>query len=321
MKKKINFLINRSEITAGTRGASLGPDAILTAARAKKSTFFSRFDRETLPVDTENSLLDRAVKHEFAKRIEGLQSLYKKLSGKISNQLKQNIFPIVLAADHGSAGGTIAGIKAAFPNKRLGVIWIDAHGDLHTPYTTPSGNMHGMPLAIALDEDNLECRVNNVDKNTIKRWDDLKQIGFKGAKVLPENLVFIGVRDTEEQEDALMERLNIRNFTVQEVNELGTDETIKRVLERLSNCDLIYVSFDVDSMDPDATSYGTGTPVKNGLMPEQAKALLDAFGSHPKTVCVEVVEVNPCIDNKLNKMAEVTFDLIESMVNHRIKTH
>lgn len=313
MKKEITFIVNRSEITAGTRGASLGPDAIFTAARAKKSTFFSEYQITDLP--TYNNLLDKPAVHAFAKRIEGLIKVYDAVSEAVSSELDKDHFPIVLAGDHGSAGGTIAGIKKAYPNKRLGVIWIDAHGDLHTPYTTPSGNMHGMPLATALNDDNLACKINDVPTETIAEWEKLKNIGFKGAKIRPEDLVFIAVRDTEPEENALIKRLGIKNYTVDEVYEKGAAGIVSKVLERLDACDMIYISFDVDSMDPKATSYGTGTPVKNGLVPKQAKELLNGLGNSPKTVCIEFVEVNPCLDEKLNRMAEVTFELIEGLVN------
>jgi arginase len=312
MKKEITFIVNRSEITAGTRGASLGPDAIFVAARAKKSTFFSDYSVIDLP--TYNNLLDRPAVHAFAKRIEGLTKVYEAVSDSISKELENNHFPIVLAGDHGSAGGTIAGIKKAYPNKRLGVVWIDAHGDLHTPFTTPSGNMHGMPLSTALNDDNLECKINDVPADTVAEWEKLKDIGFKGAKIKPEDLIFIAVRDTEPEENALIKRLGIQNYSVDELNEKGTQQIVDAVLERLKECDMIYLSFDVDSMDPKATSYGTGTPVKNGLMPKQAKELLNGIGGSSKTICVEFVEVNPCLDEKINRMAEVTFELIESLV-------
>lgn len=312
MKKEITFIVNRSEITAGTRGASLGPDAIFAAARTKKSLLFGAYPMVELP--NYNNLLDQPVKHPFAKRVEGLVQVFNDVSTSISETLVAGKFPFVLAGDHGSAGGTIAGIKKAYPTKRLGVIWIDAHGDLHTPFTTPSGNMHGMPLSTALNEDNLPCKINEVDEESTRLWNQLKNTGVEGAKIQPSDLVFIAVRDTEPEEDALMDRLNIKNYTVADVNSEGTKAIANSVLDRLDECDLIYISFDVDSMDPKATSYGTGTPVKNGLTPKQARELLTHLSTTPKTVCVEFVEVNPCLDEKLNRMGEVAFELIEGLV-------
>lgn len=313
MVKDIVFLINKSEITAGTRGASLGPEAIIAATRNRNKTFFGDFPVEE--VENVNYLLDNPVKYPFAKRIFGLSTMYETLNTKVSNTLKQGKFPLILAGDHGSAGGTIAGIKTAFPEKRLGVIWIDAHADLHTPYTTPSGNMHGMPLATALNVDNLECKINEIDTDTFDCWNHLKMIGNIAPKILPSDLVLIGVRDTEEQEDRLIDRLQIKKYTIQEVNQLGTELIVNEINERLNQCDLIYVSFDVDSMDPELTSHGTGTPVDKGLTPKQAEELLVGFAKNEKIVSFEFVEVNPCLDEKMNKMAEVASELVEAIIN------
>jgi len=311
--KELQLIINSSEITAGTRGSSLGPDAVITAARKKENYFFR--DHPMMRIENENQMLDSEVKYHFAKRIEGLVQVFSRISKAVEQTLENGKFPYVLASDHGSAGGTIAGIKSAYPNKRLGVIWIDAHGDLHTPYTTPSGNMHGMPLATALGEDNLECRSNDPHADIIKNWNILKNTGIEGPKLKPEDLVFIGVRDTEEQEDAIIERYRITNHTVETVRAEGVSEIVKKSLDQLSDCDIIYVSFDVDSMDPELTSYGTGTPVANGISPEEAHEFLCAFGQEEKLVCMEFVEVNPCLDNKQNRMAEITFDLFEAAAN------
>jgi arginase len=172
-----------------------------------------------------------------------------------------------------------------------------------------------MPLAIALGLDNLEKQRNSPDQETIQYWNELKNIGGNCPIIYPENLVFIGVRDTEEEEYFLIKKLGIKNFTVDQVHEQGAEKIVKTIFELLSDCDILYISFDVDSMDPDETSYGTGTPVKNGLSVEEARVLLNGFAKSPKTVCMEVVEVNPCLDNKVNTMAEVAFSLIESVAH------
>lgn len=312
MSREIVYLINRSEIAAGTRGASLGPGAIMSAARQKGKTFFGDFPNEEV-IDV-NNYLDSPLLHKHAKRIEGLVEVYESLNEKVSSLLKKGKFPLVLAGDHGSAGGTIAGLKSAFPQNRLGVIWIDAHADIHTPYTTPSGNLHGMPLSTAVNEDNLECKVNDVSKETITLWNKLKYIGGIAPKINPEDLVFIAVRDTEPQEDSILSSLRIKNHTVAEVNQKGVNGVLAEVEEQLKDCDMIYVSFDVDSMDPFLTSHGTGTPVENGLTPNEAKDFLTLLAGNSKTVCMEFVEVNPCLDEKTNKMAEIAAELIEAVV-------
>jgi arginase len=308
MGKDITFLINTSELTAGTRGASLGPMALVTAARSVKSTFFGMHSVEVLP--DWNHLLDHESNLCFAKYSDGLLNVFNALDEGITPVLMKNHFPFILAGDHGSAGGTIATLKKNFPDKRLGVIWIDAHGDIHSPYTTPSGNMHGMPLATALNQDNIKGNVNQLTEIEVNNWNALKNIHGIAPKISPEDLIFIGVRDLEEQEEELINHLNIKNYTVDELRAAGPDAIAFEVIKKLEPCDAIYISFDVDSMDPDHTSYGTGTPVKNGLFPKEIECLISHFLKSEKVVCLEFVEVNPCLDNKKNKMAEIAFDLV-----------
>lgn len=313
MEQEVKFLINKSEITAGTRGASLGPEAMMVAARKAGSDFFAHFEKEYL--EDVNYYLDHEIKYPIAKRIGGLLQVFENVSSAVQKTVREGKFPFLLAGDHGSAGGTIAGIKAAYPDKRLGVIWIDAHADIHTPYTTPSGNMHGMPLATALGIDNLEERVNEPLPEVAEFWEKLKNVACPGAKISPDDLVYIGVRDTEVQEDAVLNRFSIVNHTVASVRAEGAETIASRCLAYLKDCDVLYISFDVDSMDPDHSSKGTGTPVGNGLMPEEAAVLLQKFAADPRTRCIEFVEINPCLDDKLNRMAEIAFELLKSTVN------
>src|SRR6476620_2514870 len=183
--KNIKLIEVPSEIGAGTRGASLGIDAIKIAALAFMSTFFIHFPSEKIP--TENKLLYEAIESPYAKRINGIVSMYDKVSKAVSDSRKNNFFPVILSGDHSIAVATIAGIKMAKPKSKLGVIWIDAHADLHTTYTTPSGNLHGMPLAITINEDNQEYAVHDLDDDTITHWNYLKNIGKIAPKVLPED--------------------------------------------------------------------------------------------------------------------------------------
>ena len=139
--KKIKLIEVKSEIGAGTRGAGMGADAVRVAALDFGSSFFRR--HESVEVPNENKLLIEPVTNDFAKRIKGIFSLTEKLAKQVETFCKEErTFPIILAGDHTSAIGVAAGIKMAFPGKKLGIIWIDAHADIHSPYTTPSGNMH-----------------------------------------------------------------------------------------------------------------------------------------------------------------------------------
>jgi len=313
-RKKPKFIINRSEVGAGMRGSSLGPDALRIVAWQQQQGMFGEYPIEEL--STMNHALNYPTQHQYAKRIDAFLPMYRRIVDSVQSTLLQRFFPIILSGDHASASGTIAGIKAAYPDKKIGVVWIDAHGDLHTPYTTPSGNIHGMPLAIALDDDNFPCMKNDVPQKTRTIWNEIKSHGFSGAKIQPQHLVFVGVRDTEYEENQLIRRLNIRNISVDRFRTRGAGMVATEIDRALSGCDLIYVSFDVDAMDPQETGCGTGTPVENGLLINETHELLSLLARHPKLVAIEFVEINPCLDDRKNRMAEISFDILKTVIQH-----
>jgi arginase len=309
--KNIKLIEVPSEIGAGTRGASLGIEAIKIAALDFMSNFFIHFPSEKIPV--ENKLLYEPIESPYAKRIKGIVTLYEKLSKSVNDCLKNNFFPVVLSGDHSTSGATIAGIKMAKPKSKLGVIWLDAHADLHTPYTTPSGNMHGMPLAIAINEDNKECSVHDLDEETVKQWNQLKNIGKIVPKVLPEDVVYISLRDFEKEEKHLIDKYGMKVITSKEVRSKGPENIARAVQRYLSDCTDIYVSFDVDCLDS-SISKGTGTPVNNGLREREAEDLVSKFMQNRKVCCFEITEVNPTLD-KENLMAEIAFNILQRSVN------
>lgn len=309
--KNIKLIEVPSEIGAGTRGASLGVDAIKIAALDFMSNFFVHFPSEKIEV--ENKLLFEPIQSPYAKRIHGMLTLYERVSKAVSDSIKSHFFPVVLSGDHSTSGGTLAGIKMAKPKSKLGAIWIDAHADLHTPYTTPTGNMHGMPLAASIGEDNEECKVHELDDKTRALWEQLKNIGKISPKVLPEDIVFISLRDFEKEEKALIEKYGIKVITTSEVRRHGAESISRKVLRYLSDCTDIYVSFDVDSLDS-AISRGTGTPVSNGLKEREAEDLISKFMQSRKICCFEITEVNPTLD-KENLMAEIAFNILQRSVN------
>lgn len=311
MMKEIKIIKNRSDIGAGTRGSDMGVDAIEIAAINQNNDYFKRFESED--VITENESIYDKKNNSFGKQINSVFNQCKRLSNHVKVNLQEGKFPIVLSGDHSSALGTISGVKAAYPTKRVGVVWIDAHGDLHTPYTSPSGNIHGMPLGAAIADDNLDCQINDVDRETADLWDRMKNIGMPGQKVLPEDVVFFGVRDTEEPEEKQIEKYGIKNYMVAEVRYRGLEICVNEALDKLSNCDVIYVSFDVDSMDCDMISYGTGTPVPKGFDDKEIVEIINGLVASKKVVCVEFVEVNPLLDLKGNKMAETAFEVLEEV--------
>lgn len=309
MGKTIKLIKNRSDIGAGTRGSDLGIDAIEIAAINKNSDYFNQFEFED--VKTHNESIYDKNRSSSAKRIEHVVEQCTRVSNAVKKNLEGNYFPIVLSGDHSSALGTLSGIKAAYPEQNIGVFWIDAHADLHSPYTSPSGNIHGMPLSAAIADDNLTCQINELAPETQHYWDEMKNIGCKGAKVLPKNIVYFGVRDTEEAEDKQIEKYKIKNYKVDEIRYRGLKTCVKEALDSLSNCDILYLSFDVDSMDCDLISYGTGTPVPRGFDQYEIIAIMDQVIETNKVICIEFVEINPLLDNKGNKMAETAFEVLE----------
>jgi arginase len=309
--KNIKLIEVPSEIGAGTRGASLGIEAIKIAALDFMSNFFIHFPSEKIPV--QNELLYQPIESPYAKRIKGVAVLYDKVIKAVSDCLKNNFFPVVLSGDHSTSAATVSGIKMARPKSKLGVIWIDAHADLHTPYTTPSGNLHGMPLAIAINEDNQECAVHDLDAETVKYWNYLKNVGKIAPKVLPEDVVYISLRDYEKEEKNLIDKYGMKVITTKEVRSKGTENVVRAVTRYLSDCTDIYVSFDVDSLDS-SISKGTGTPVNNGLKDREAEDLISKFMQMRKVCCLEITEVNPTLD-KENLMAEIAFNILQRSVN------
>jgi arginase len=311
MIKPIKLIEVKSEIGAGTRGASMGVDAIKIAALDFGSNFFKKF--KSVEVQTENQLLLEPVVHDYAKRIKGIYTLNERIANEIKKTLLNDEVPIVLAGDHSSALGTISGIKMAYPNKRIGVIWIDAHADIHSPYTTPSGNMHGMPISCVLGEDNKDRQQNKPDDETIEYWEKLKNLGGICPKIQYNDLVYIALRDFEPQEEYLIKKNKVRIFNLQEIRKKAVERVAIESLNYLDHCDLIYVSFDVDSMDSRISS-GTGTPVPNGITEKEAGNLIYYIMRSKKIVCFEMMEINPTLDSR-NLMAENAFEILQKATN------
>lgn len=325
MKKNIKIIKNRSDLGAGTRGSDLGIDAIEIAAinrmydrngKRKKYLkqkddgfdYFNKYD--FVDVKTVNEAIYNKQSAKSALRIENILKVCENLSIEVKKSLQEKYFSIVLSGDHSSALGTISGIKMANPEKKLGVIWIDAHADVHSPYTTPSGNIHGMPLSAALADNNLDKKRNEVKEKTKKLWEKMQNIGGFSPKILAEDLVYFGVRDTETPEDFFIKKNKIKNYKVEEIRYRGLKTCIKETLEKLKDCEQIYISFDVDSMDCNLISKGTGTPVSKGFDEQEIIHIINGILESKKVVCLEIVEVNPLLDNKGNKMAETAFTVL-----------
>lgn len=307
--KQIRLIEVRSEVGAGTRGASLGVDAIKIAALDFRSSFFKT--RRSLNIPDDNAALHGVVESRYAKRIRSVIKMHERIGAAVRDSLKDGKFPLVLSGDHSNAGGTIAGIRMAYPDSRLGVIWIDAHADLHSPYTTPSGNMHGMPLASSLGEDNIENKVNDLDYETIELWERLKNVGDITPKVEYRDLLYMTMRDFEEQEGYVLKQHKIKNFTTSEIRKIGVTKICREALKYLSACDKIYISFDADALDP-TISRGTGTPVKGGINEREAADIILELVQNERVCCLEFTEINPTLDSE-NVMAETIFEIMSKV--------
>lgn len=310
----IKLLKNRSDIGAGTRGSDMGIDALEIAAINAENDFFHRHLFGDIP--THNETIYQKNTNSFAKRIDHVVQQCERVCTYVSSTLENNYFPIVLSGDHSSALGVISGIKKAYPDKQLGVVWIDAHADLHSPFTSPSGNIHGMPLAAAMRLDNLDSAVNDVSEETVASWNALKNIGLPEPKFSSDHLVFFGLRDYESAEESIINQQSILHYKVDEIRSEGLAYCVNQAIQKLEGVDLIFISFDVDSLDCDQISYGTGTPVKSGFSADEVLAIMELFISTGKVVCLEVAEINPLLDNKGNKMAETAFDVLAKLEKH-----
>ena len=304
----IELIKNRSDIGAGTRGADMGIDAMEIAAINKGDDYFNR--HQHTDVRTHNESIYNKFTSSVAKRIEHVYQQCERVSIAVSTAFKRGNFPIVLSGDHSSALGTIAGIKHAHPTSTIGVIWLDAHADIHSPYTSPSGNVHGMPLAAALQNDNLSNQINVVEEDAKWYWQRMKMLCGDKPKVDPKHLIYLGLRDYEKAEMNLIEALGITHFSVPYVRTTGIEKVAQDCLKQLASCDMIYISFDVDSMDCDVVSYGTGTPVPTGFFVEEIISIFDALMHSKKIICIEFAEINPLLDNKGNRMAETAFQVL-----------
>lgn len=314
--RKIEFIEIPSELGAGTRGASLGIAALKVADQNNDCSFFK--DYEPKKISVRNDFLYKDEKSPSALRVEGIYEVYTNLVQQLKATIGDGKFPFILAGDHSTAGGTIAGLKMANPTRKLGVIWVDAHADLHSPYTSPSGNVHGMPLACSLNEDNEESQLKEPNELSKNYWNKMKNLGGIVPKILPEDVVFIALRDFEKPEEHLIQKYGMKVITVDESRTNGMQQVITDSLVYLSECDDIYISFDVDSLDS-SISKGTGTPVSNGLNESELTELLVGLLKSEKVNCFEVTEINPTLDTE-NKMAEIALAILkpclQTIANH-----
>lgn len=290
------------DLGADRRGVDMGPSALRIAGIGDKL--------ETLGYKV-SDLGDVVIRNQERQKVKFTKLKYLKeivktsemLAKKVERSLDAGHFPLCLGGDHSMALGSIAGIAAHCKkhNKRLGVIWIDAHADMNTDETTPSGNIHGMPVAASLG-------LGSKDLTNIK--------GIT-PKAKPENFHLIGIRSVDTLERKLIKELNLPVYTMTDIDRKGIDFVINKVLKELKkNVDHIHVSFDLDSVDP-ATAPGVGTPVPGGLSYRETHLIMETIAECGCMASFEVAEVNPILDDK-NISAEFAAELVASSMGMRI---
>jgi arginase len=205
--------------------------------------------------------------------------------------------PLFIGGDHSIAVGTLGGVADTGP---AGLIWIDAHGDFNTPESSPSGNLHGMPLAALLG----------------RGAAGLVNLGRPGPKLQPGEVVLIGVRDLDQQEKVLLKESQVKIYTMREIDERGIAAVAREALERLSHLPRLHVSLDMDSLDP-REAPGVGTPVPGGLTYREAHLLMEIIADCACVGSIDVVEINPILDER-NQTAKIAVELIASLLGQTI---
>ncbi len=311
--KKPEILVHvPSDIGAQRWGTSLALDALMVADAERGQQILKKFPTKIL-----NSFPSkRGDVGPYA------QGKYAKVLSELNNNTAKEIaaivkiqYPLIISGDHSNAIGIMAGVREAIGvDKKLGVIWIDAHADLHTPYTTPSGNIHGMSLSACMGYDNTELSRSTVDEGLKPFWEELKRCGASRLtpKIGPEDIFFIGLRDFEIQEYHLIRDYKLNHYSPYDVKAKGLTAILDHAVLYFEKYDAVYVSFDVDVLDT-SISTGTGTPVYNGLLMPEAKQVVDTLKRLKNIRLWEFTEINPLLDNN-NSMSKAVVELIDVLM-------
>jgi arginase len=290
------------DLGAGRRGVDMGPSAIRIAGIGERLRELGHkvADEGDISIRTQE---EQRIRDPKAKYLPEITRAVAVLARKVERVMKAGQFPLILGGDHSIAIGSIGGVAAyaAAKKKKLGVLWIDAHGDYNTPETSPSGNVHGMPLAVC----------------TGLGPKPLMHIGGLNRMVDPRNVAIIGLRNVDRGERANLHKKGISIFTMEEVDKHGIHKVMKQAfLKVVKNVDYLHVSFDLDSVDP-VYAPGVGTPVKGGLDYREAHLMMEMIAESRKMTSMEIVEVNPIID-KRNQSAEFAVELVQSAFGKKI---
>jgi arginase len=300
--KVVNIIGFPVDLGASRRGVDMGPSALRIAGLEERlrKLGYEVIDEGDVYIQIQES---QKIDNPKLKYLDEILKTSEILARAVEKTLQEGHFPLCIGGDHSMALGSIGGIAAHCrrEKKELGIIWIDAHADMNTDETTPSGNIHGMPMAAAV----------GLGHDSLVRFN-----GFQ-PKVKPEHAVLIGVRSVDPSERENIFKTGVHVYTMTEVDREGILRIITKVLKQFQKTvDHIHVSFDLDSLEP-AIAPGVGTPVRGGLSYREAHTLMEAIADCGCMSSFEVTEVNPILDDR-NRSAELAVELIASAMGQKI---
>ncbi len=282
------------DLGAGRRGVDMGPSALRLAGLAANLQKLGHtvFDHGNVQMPVAEAIPTENGLHYAQTIAETCRQAFLEF-----RDIPKTVFPIALGGDHSVSLGSVAGFAQA---GRTGVIWVDAHADLNTPESSPSGNIHGMPLSHLL---------GSGDKRLLEIWGG-------GAVLQPQDLVFIGLRSLDPFERAFIREHNIRAYTMKEIDKRGLAVVAEEATEYLSHVPRLHLSFDADALDP-AIAPGVGTPVPGGLSYREAHLLMELLADSEKVTSLDLVEVNPVLDIK-NTTGRIMVEMATSLLGKAI---
>lgn len=298
-RSKISIIGVPSDYGQRRRGVDMGPSAIRYAGVIERIQQLGYEVEDTGDI----SVIREELQYEQNPKLLNYQEVKKvseQLSKKVEEIVNQKSFPLILGGDHSIAIGTLAGLAQHYKN--LGVIWYDAHADLNTHHTSPSGNIHGMPLAISMGLGD----------------EELVNINGTSPKIKPENVVIIGARSIDEGERQLIKVKGIKIYTMHEIDRMGMSRVMEEAIQylQLKQLDGVHLSLDLDALDPLYTP-GVGTPVQGGVTYRESHLAMEMLEEASIITSAEFVEVNPILDER-NKTANVAVALIGSLLGEKL---
>ncbi|HEX9657300.1 MAG TPA: arginase [Bacteroidota bacterium] len=290
------------DLGSGRRGVDMGPSAIRIAGVSECLKDLGNNVTDDGDIDIKN-MEEIRVGDLKARYLKEITRASKIIAQKVEKIMSHGHFPLILGGDHSIAIGTVSGV-AAFAKKkrkRIGVLWVDAHGDINTPATSPSGNIHGMPLAALLG----------------LAPPELSSIGGEFRKVEPANVALIGIRSLDEGEKKFLKREGVHVYTMSDIDRQGIHRVMKKALSKITDgTDYVHVSFDLDAVDP-SIAPGVGTPVKGGLDYREAHLVMEFIADSEVMTSLEIVEANPILDEH-NTSAQFAVELVQSAFGKKI---